>query len=619
MFDIQAELKKLPDAPGVYLMKDKQEEIIYIGKAKVLKNRVRQYFQNSKNQLPKVKAMVSHVAEFEYIVTNSEVEALILECNLIKKYRPRYNVLLKDDKAYPYIKLTLNEAYPRLLKTRKAENDKAKYYGPYTDVGAVDEILELIYKLWPVRKCQRILPRDIGKERPCLNYHIGQCQAPCNNLVSKEGYKEIIEKVQKFLEGNKEDFIKNLEQEMNQFSENMEFEKAAETRDKILAIKRLKEKQKVESASADDQDVIAFARAFDEAMMQVFFIRNGKMIGRENFLINNVEAMSRGEVMTEFIKQFYSGTAYIPKELILQEEIEDKEIIKEWLSSLKGQKVAMTVPQKGDKQGLVEMAGKNAIIMLEKFGEQMKRETNRTKGAMEEIQKALHLDKQLKRIEAYDISNVQGFESVGSMVVFEDGKPKRSDYRKFKIKTVKGANDYASMHEVITRRFLHMMKELEEIKNKNMTEGKFTKIPDMLFIDGGASHVNVVENALAQLNVDILVCGMVKDDRHRTRGLIFKGEEIKIPFTSEGFKLITRIQDEVHRFAIEYHRKLREKNQTRSILDTIEGIGETRRIQLLKHFGTIEKIKQADLDELEAVSTMNKKSALEVYNFFNRK
>lgn len=612
MFDIREELKKLPDKPGVYIMKDENEHIIYVGKAKILKNRVRQYFQDSANHSPKVISMVRRIKSFEYIVTGTEVEALILENNLIKKHSPKYNIMLKDDKTYPYIKLTVNEMFPRIYMTRKHDKDKAKYFGPYTSSGAIKETIDIILKIWPLRRCVKKFPRDIGKERPCLNFHIGQCLAPCQNNVSQEEYNQMIENIIDFLNGKHTEIIKNLEDEMNNASENLEFEKAAEIRDKILSVKKLNERQIIENMSMEDRDVIAFARAGGEALVQIFFIRGGKMTGREHFLLNNADGITRNELITDFVKRFYGGTTFIPKELVLQEKLNDEEDILKWLSFVKGQKVIATYPQKGEKFRLVELASKNAIIVLEQFGEEMQREKRRTFGALAEIKTALNIDFDLNRIESYDISNTQGVDSVGSMVVFEYGKPKRSDYRKFKIKTVFGANDYASMKEVITRRFLRYLKENEE----NDSNGKFNKLPDMIFIDGGRGQINIVIEALSKLELYIPVCGMVKDDKHRTRGLIYNNEEILFNTNSEGFKLITRIQDEVHRFAIEYHRKLRGQTQVKSILDDIKGIGSNRRKALIKHFGSVDNIKKASVDELKSVETMNETAAKSVFNFF---
>lgn len=599
-------------------MKDEYENIIYVGKAVNLKNRVRQYFQSSRNMMPKIKKMVQHIKEFEYIVTDSELEALILECTLIKKHRPRYNTLLKDDKSYPYIKVTLGEAFPRVLMTRKLIKDKAKYYGPYTSSGAVKETIEIIKKNWAIRTCNRRLPKEIGKERPCLNYHIGQCHAPCDGKISSEDYKKIIHEVINFLDGKYDVILKDFEAKMQEASINMEFEEAAKYRDKIKSINIVAQKQKMINASLEDQDVIAFARSHDEALVQVFFIRSGKLIGREHFLLNGVDQLSREEVMTTFIKQFYAGTPVIPRELILQEEIDERNIIQAWLSDKRGHKVHIKVPAKGDKRKLVDLAAKNAILTLEQFGDRMKREERRTKGALEEIVQAVGIDRDIHRVEAYDISNTFGFQSVGSMVVFEGGKPKRSDYRKFKIKTVYGANDYASLEEVLTRRFSHAFKEREDLAKKNLGNdyGKFSKLPDLILMDGGKGQVSIAKKVLENFKLNIPVCGMVKDDRHRTRGLLYKGEEVLLDTHGEGFKLVTRIQDEAHRFAIEYHKKIRWDKQIKSVLDDIPGIGPTRRKALVNHFGSIEKIKEASLEELEQVDSMNSKSAEAVYCYF---
>lgn len=620
MFDIQEELKKLPQKPGVYIMKDVTDNIIYVGKAINLKNRVRQYFQSLKNQAPKVQKMVPNIKEFEYIVTDSELEALILECNLIKKHKPKYNILLKDDKQYPYVKVTINELYPRIIITRKLEKDKAKYYGPFTEISSIKEFIELIHELWPIRKCQKVFNRDTINERPCLNYHIGQCKAPCNKLISEDEYMVFIHKAMELLDGKYDNIIASFQKEMIEASEKLEFEKAAQFRNKINSIKSVSEKQKMINYSMEDQDIVAFARAHGEALVQVFFVRNGKLIGREHFMLNDVEDMSRSEVMTEFIKQFYGGTPFVPKEIILQEEIEDIDIIQSWLEGIKGSKVYIKFPQKGEKHKLVELAAKNAILTLEQFGEKIKRDAQKTMGAVEEIKKALNIDINIERIEAYDISNIQGFESVGSMVVFESGKPKRSDYRKFKIKSVIGPDDYSSMEEVITRRFTHALREIAELKEKNLDicVGKFTKFPDIIFMDGGKGQVNIAKKVLFELNIDIPVCGMVKDDKHRTKGIIYNEQEVILPVQSEGFKLLTRIQDEVHRFAIEYHRTLRSKTQLHSVLDNIEGIGVIRRKALLKHFGSVDTIKEASIEELLNVDGINKKIAETIYSFFHK-
>lgn len=616
MFDIPAELKKLPESPGVYIMRDKTDDIIYVGKAKILKNRVRQYFQNSANHSLKVKQMVSNIDHFEYIVTGSEVEALILENNLIKKHNPKYNILLKDDKTYPYIKVTTNEMFPRVFVTRKLLKDKNKYFGPFTNSSAVKENIALIDKIWQVRRCSKVFPRDIGKGRPCLNYHIGQCKAVCTGNVSEEEYNKMIGEILDFLGGKTENVVKNLTSKMLKYSAEMEFEKAAEVRDTIESIKILNQKQIIENLHIDDRDIIGFARGIRECIMQIFFIRGGKITGREHFMLEECEGVEDKELMTQFVQQFYSGTPFIPKEVILQCEIDDFDLISQWLSEQKGQRVNVLVPQKGERKSLVLMAQNNAKIVLDKFGAEIRREHKRTKGALEEIQKALNIDFELNRIESYDISNTQGFESVASMVVFENGLPKRSDYRKFKIKTIIGPDDYGSMEEVITRRFTRYINETSG--DENVKKAGFDKKPDMIFLDGGKGQISAVQKALTNLNLYVPVCGMVKDDRHRTRALMYNGEEIELPYTSEGFKLLTRIQDEVHRFAIEYHRKLREKKQVHSILDDIPGIGSVRRKALMKHFGDINAIRRAEIEELQQVDGMNIKSAEAVYNFFRK-
>ncbi|NDO45868.1 excinuclease ABC subunit UvrC [Clostridium sp. MD294] len=612
MFDIEQELKKVPQKPGVYLMKDEKEQIIYVGKAINLKNRVRQYFQNNKNHAPKVQTMVQHIKEFEYIITDNELEALLLECNLIKKHKPFYNILLKDGKTYPYIKIT-NEAYPRVFITRSVEKDKAKYFGPITDGFAIKQTIDTIQKLWPIRKCKKNLPKDIAKERPCLNYHIGQCCAPCDNKITQQEYQKMIIEIEQFINGKHETIIKRIEKEMCEASEHMEFEKAAILRDKLISIKNISEKQKITNTVLGDCDVAAFVRANEQGLAQMFFIRGGKMTGREQYHLHSVENRTRSEVMTEFIKQFYSGTAFIPKEIILQEELvpEEKLLLEQFLTEKRGNKVIFTIPKKGEKRKLIDLAWKNAMISFEQSGERIKREQNRTVGAMQEIQNALGLQYKLERVEAYDISNTQGFESVGAMVVFENGKAKYSDYRKFKIKTVIGANDFASMKEMITRRMNHAVKEKEQAKKEN-----FARLPDLILMDGGSLQVQAAEEVLKQFDIDIAVCGMVKDDKHRTRGMIFKGQEILIDTHTEGFKLLTRIQDEVHRFAIEYHRKLREKKTVHSVLDDIPNIGKARKKALMEHFGNIEAIANAEVEQILQIPQMTIQSAESVYRFF---
>lgn len=617
-FNIEEELKKLPAKPGVYIMHDKHDTIIYVGKAISLKNRVRQYFQNSRNLTPKIQQMVTRIQYFEYIITDSELEALVLESNLIKEHRPKYNTMLKDDKNYPYIKVTVQEAYPRILFARERGKDKAKYFGPYTSAKSVKDTIELIRKIYFTRTCNRNLPKDIGKERPCLYYHIKQCKAPCQGYISESDYRESINQVLEFLNGNFSLITKQLQQKMSEAALNMEYETAAEYRDLINSVKQISEKQKITSGEFEDRDILASASAGDEAVVQVFFIRNGKLIGREHFYLTGVEHETKNSVMTSFVKQFYAGTPFIPRELILSEALEDQEIIEEWLSSKRGQKVYIKVPIKGEKERLVELARKNASMVLQQDAEKIKREEAKTIGALGVIGDMLSIPG-LSRIEAFDISNISGFESVGSMVVYENGKPKRNDYRKFKIKGVKGPDDYASMQEVLTRRLTHGLREEEELKEKNLDAeyGSFNRYPDLIMMDGGKGQVNIAEKVLAGLNMTIPVCGMVKDDNHRTRGLLFHNEEIPLDHSSEAFKLITRIQDETHRFAIEYHRQLRGKKQVHSILDDIEGIGTTRRRALMKHYQSLESIKAATIEELAAVETMNTRSAKQVYNFFH--
>lgn len=619
MFNIEEELKKLPAKPGVYIMRDKHDTIIYVGKAISLKNRVRQYFQSSRNLMPKIVKMVSKIDHFEYIITDSEVEALVLESNLIKEHMPRYNTMLKDDKSYPYIKVTVQEAYPRVMMTRQVKKDKAKYFGPYTSVLAVKDTLDLLRKIYQIRSCNRNLPRDIGKERACLYYHIKQCSGPCQGYISEEEYKKSVDQIIEFLNGNFNEVLSMLENKMMNASENMEFEEAAGYRDLMTSVKQMAQKQKITNMSnQEDKDIIAFARAGDEAVVQVFFIRNGKLIGREHYHLTGVENDTREGVMTSFVKQFYAGTPFIPRELLLQEELEEPELITEWLSAKRGQKVYIHVPKKGEKEKLVELAEKNASLVLQQDSEKIKKEEQRTKGAMKEIENLLGLDS-IKRIESFDISNINGFESVGSMVVYENGKPKRNDYRKFKIKWVTGSDDYASMNEVLTRRFIHGKREKAELLEKNMDleHGSFTRFPDLIMMDGGRGQVNIALKVMDELQLTIPVCGMVKDDNHRTRGVYFNNIEIPIDRNSEGFKLITRIQDETHRFAIEYHRSLRSKGQVHSILDDIPGIGQKRRKELMKNFLSLDAIKEATIEQLSIVPTMNERAAKQVYDFFH--
>ena len=617
MFDIEEELKKLPAKPGVYLMHDEKDAIIYVGKAVSLKNRVRQYFQSSRNKGVKIEQMVTHIARFEYIVTDSELEALVLECNLIKEHRPKYNTMLMDDKTYPYIKVTVNEEFPRVLFSRRLKKDKAKYYGPYTSAGAVKDTIELIHKLYQIRTCSRSLPRDIGKERPCLNYHIKQCAAPCQGYISKEQYAQNVGKVLEFLNGNYGPLLKELEEKMKAASDAMEFEKAIEYRELLSSVKQIAQKQKITNSDMEDKDIIAMAVDGEDAVVQVFFIRDGRLIGRDHFYLRASEGEPEKEILGSFIKQFYAGTPYIPRELMLQEAIDDQELIEQWLTARKGHRVYLRVPKIGTKEKLVELAKKNAAMVLSQDKERIKREEGRTIGAMKEISTLLGLS-DISRVEAFDISNTNGFESVGSMVVYERGKPKRSDYRKFKIRTVKGPDDYASMHEVLTRRFRHGMEEERELRSREMPEelGSFTRFPDLLMMDGGKGQVNVALQVLEELGLRIPVCGMVKDDNHRTRGLYFNNVEIPIDRNSEGFRLITRIQDEAHRFAIEYHRSLRSKEQVHSVLDDIEGIGPSRRKALMRQFQSLEAIREADVETLAAVPSMNR-AAERVWKFFH--
>ena len=618
MFDIEEELKKLPAKPGVYLMHDEKDAIIYVGKAVSLKNRVRQYFQSSRNKGVKIEQMVTHIARFEYIVTDSELEALVLECNLIKEHRPKYNTMLMDDKTYPYIKVTVNEEFPRVLFSRRLKKDKAKYYGPYTSAGAVKDTIELIHKLYQIRTCSRSLPRDIGKERPCLNYHIKQCAAPCQGYISKEQYAQNVGKVLEFLNGNYGPLLKELEEKMKAASDAMEVEKAIEYRELLSSVKQIAQKQKITNSDMEDKDIIAMAVDGEDAVVQVFFIRDGRLIGRDHFYLRASEGEPEKEILGSFIKQFYAGTPYIPRELMLQEAIDDQELIEQWLTARKGHRVYLRVPKIGTKEKLVELAKKNAAMVLSQDKERIKREEGRTIGAMKEISTLLGLS-DISRVEAFDISNTNGFESVGSMVVYERGKPKRSDYRKFKIRTVKGPDDYASMHEVLTRRFRHGMEEERELRSREMPEelGSFTRFPDLLMMDGGKGQVNVALQVLEELGLRIPVCGMVKDDNHRTRGLYFNNVEIPIDRNSEGFRLITRIQDEAHRFAIEYHRSLRSKEQVHSVLDDIEGIGPSRRKALMRQFQSLEAIREADVETLAAVPSMNRAAAERVWKFFH--
>ena len=617
-FNIEEELKKLPAQPGVYIMHDATDQIIYVGKAINLTNRVHQYFQSSRNKTAKIQKMVSKIAWFEYIVTDSELEALVLECNLIKEHQPRYNTMLKDDKAYPYIKVTVTEDFPRVLFARTMKKDKNKYFGPYTSAGAVKDTIDLIHKLYKIRTCSRNLPKDIGKDRPCLNYHIKQCDAPCQGYVSKEQYAESVNQALEFLNGRYDSVLKMLEKKMMDASDAMDFEKAIEYRDLLENVKKVAQKQKITSSSMEDRDIIAMAKDETDAVVQVFFVREGKLIGRDHFHVTVGADEGQKEILTSFVKQFYSGTPFVPRELWVQTELDDAETIASWLELKRGQKVKLVVPQKGEKERLVELAEKNARLVLSQDKEKIKREELRTIGAMNQIGALIGLER-VRRVEAYDISNTSGMESVGSMIVYEDGKPKRSDYRKFKIQTVKGPNDYASMREVLTRRFSHGLEEARTLEEKGMDTsfGSFTRFPDLLMMDGGRGQVNIALEVLGELGLEIPVCGMVKDDNHRTRGLYYNNVEVPIDRHSEGFRLITRIQDEAHRFAIEYHRSLRAKGQVKSILDDIPDIGPARRKALMRQFQSLEAVKEATLEALMEVPGMNRKSAESVYQFFH--
>lgn len=612
-FNIQEELKKLPGKPGVYLMHDEKDAIIYVGKAISLKNRVRQYFQSSRNKGAKIEQMVTHISRFEYIVTDSELEALVLECNLIKEHRPKYNTMLMDDKTYPFIKVTVNEPFPRVMMARRMKKDKAKYFGPYTSAGAVKDTIELMRKLYHIRSCNRSLPKDIGKERPCLNYHIHQCYAPCQGYISREEYRKSIDEVVRFLNGNYDPILKELEEKMLDASENLEFEKAIEYRELLASVQKIAQKQKITDTAGDDRDIIAMASEGEDAVVQVFFIRGGRLIGRDHFYLKIAENDTKSEILSSFIKQFYAGTPYIPAELMLPEEIEDQEIIEEWLTTRREHKVRLRIPKKGTKEKLVELAQKNAQMVLKNDKERLKREEGRTIGAVKELEKILGLTG-IIRMEAYDISNTNGFDSVGSMVVYEHGKPKRNDYRKFKIKSVQGPDDYASMNEVLTRRFEHGLRERQD----ESETGGFQAFPDLIMMDGGRGQVNIALEVLEKLNLHIPVCGMVKDDNHRTRGLYFNNVELPIDRNSECFRLITRIQDEAHRFAITFHRQLRSKGQVHSILDDIPGVGPARRKDLMRSFENIEAIRNATVDDLKELPSMNEKSAQEVYKFFHQ-
>ena len=619
MFNVEEELKKLPRKPGVYIMRDDKDVILYVGKAINLHNRVRSYFRENIGRGPAIDQMVSLIARFEYIVTDSELEALVLENNLIKENSPKYNTLLKDDKTYPYIKVTVGEDYPRILFSRTMKKDKSRYFGPYTSAAAVKDTIELLNKLYQLRTCNRVLPRDTGLERPCLNYHIKQCLAPCQGYVSKEEYRQQVAGALEFLNGNYSPILKDQEEKMNKAAEELKFEEAARYRDLLSSVRQVSQKQKITEGVGEDKDILALYQDETEAVVQVFFVRDGKLIGREHYYMTHVPENNKPAILQDFVKQFYAGTPFIPREMMLQYEIEDAELIEKWLSERKGSRVYLKVPKIGSKEKLVELAAQNAKLVLSQDREKLKREEGRTIGAVKEISDLLQLPLTgTARMEAYDISNINGFENVGSMVVYEKGKPKRSDYRKFKIKSVSGPDDYACMREVLTRRFRHGMEESKELEEQEMDQeyGSFTKFPDLILMDGGRGQVNIALSVLEELGIDIPVCGMVKDDNHRTRGLYYHNIELPIDTHSEGFKLITRIQDEAHRFAIEYHRSLRSKTQVRSVLDDIPGVGPARRKALMRHFKSLEEIRQATVEELMEIPEMNERTAQEIVAFF---
>lgn len=609
MFDIKEELKKIPTLPGVYLMKNEKDQIIYVGKAINLRNRVKQYFQSSRNHSIKTLKLVEQITSFEYIVTATEVEALVLECNLIKKYNPKYNIRLKDDKHYPYIKVTTNDHFPRVMVVRHMKKDGAKYFGPYTDGQAMWELVEIIKKTWQLRTCSRQLPRDIGKERACLNFHIGQCSGPCIAKISQQDYKKIVEEVLDFLSGKYKETIKQLEGQMQEAAETLQFEKAALLRDQIGAIKRIEHKQAVISQGMEDQDIIAFGRSEVDTLMQIYFVRQGKLVGREHFLIKDTKDHTIESLFRDFILQFYAEATVIPKEIIVEKVPDEYEVLEQYLTSKKGSKVKLLLPQKGHKYQLLELASKNAYLTLSQFGDQLRQQSEKLQKAMKELQDVLGLTKAIKRIEAYDISNTQGVQSVGAMIVFEEGKPKPSDYRKFKIKSVEGPNDYGSIEEVLDRRLQRLVEQEKE--------DSFSRIPDVILMDGGKGQVNVAEKVLQRYGVEVVVCGMVKDDKHRTRGLIYKNQEIDLKQSKEALKLITRIQDEVHRFAIEYHKKLRSKAQVQSVLDEIKGVGKERKKKLLTHFKSVNNLKQATLEEIQSVEGIPQDVAENIYQFFH--
>lgn len=618
MFDIEEEIKKLPGKPGVYLMKDDNGDIIYVGKAISLKNRVRQYFRKSTNHAPKVRAMVSNIEEFEYIITDNEVEALILESNLIKKHKPKYNILLRDDKNYPYIKVTIKEKYPRVIKTRKVIKDGNKYFGPYVSGGAVNDTLDIIDNLYKLRTCSMNLEEGPRLKRPCLNHFIGKCMGPCFQEVDRDEYLAMIDEVLMFLNGKEHKLIEIIEDKMTKASKELDFENAAKYRDQIGSLNHILEKQKIVSTNLEDQDVIGIARGVENVCVQIFFVRTGKIVGREHFIIRDSETSEREEILGAFIKQFYMGTSYIPKEILIEKEIEDAETISKWLTSKRGNKVTIKIPKRGEKNDLMSMVKKNALETLSQHRDRIKKKTEDNKKPLIELKEALGLEEIPNRIEAFDISNTQGVQSVGSMVVFENGKANFREYRKFKIKWVVGPDDYASMEEVLQRRFSRGLEEKQMILENKIDIENFSVFPDLIMMDGGKGQVNVAKRVLENLNIDIPVCGLVKDDFHRTRGLIYENKEIVLPPNSSGFRFVTRVQDEAHRFAITYHRSLRSKDLVKSILDDIPGVGEKRKKNLLLELKTIDNIRKASVEELAKVQGMNIKVAEGVYKFFNK-
>ena len=620
MFDFEYHLKNLPEKPGVYIMKNSLGEIIYVGKAKILKNRVRSYFQNSKNHSEKVRVMVKNISEFEYIITDSEMEALILECNLIKKYSPRYNIALKDDKFYPFIKITTNDDFPRVFVTRKYAKDGAKYFGPYTNGTAVYETIQLINKIFPIRTCKLIIKENGETIRPCLNYHIKKCEAPCSGYITKEKYNDMINEIMDILNGKDKSIVNNLKTEMEEASQNLEFERAAKIRDKIIAINSIVEKQKIFKTMEGDEDFIDVYQDETDSCIQVFFSRDGKIIGREHFIFENTGEDSISDVIEGFITSFYGGTAKVPKTIYVP-EISDSELLEEFLSIKRGAKAWIKIPQKGQKREMLEMVKNNAKITLDQFKDKFLKEKEINRISLEELRELLDLDEVPFRIEAYDISNIQGVDSVGTMIVFEEGKSKNSDYRRFKIKSVKGANDYDSMREILERRFTHGLEEIKKIQEKQLTfsKGKFSNFPDLIMMDGGKGQINVALEVLNKLNISIPVCGLVKDDKHQTRGIIYNNEELLINRSSNLMQMIRRIQDEVHRFAITYHRTLRDKRTLHSILEDIPNVGEKRRRNLLMKFGSVENIKNATIEELLETPSIDRKSAESIKNYFNKK